>query len=160
MEASATLGTLLRTLLDHLDGAVEEAYRNQGLDYRPRYTPVMKVLRHEPATIRELATRAGLSHSAMSQTIAQMTRHGLVTAKPGQDARERIITLTPKAAAMLTALERQWRVTEAAARSLDTDLGMPLADVLRQAIDALDRRSFGDRIAQAATSLSDSQESR
>lgn len=31
----ATLGTLLRALLDQLDPAVEQAYRNLQLDYRP-----------------------------------------------------------------------------------------------------------------------------
>jgi DNA-binding MarR family transcriptional regulator len=160
MDAPATLGTLLRTLIDHLDGAVEEAYRRQGLDYRPRYTPVMKVLRHGPATIRELATRAGLSHSAMSQTISQMAKEGLVAGKAGQDARERIITLTPKAAAMRAAIERQWLATEAAARSLDADLGLPLADVLRQALAALGRRSFAERIAQASPPLPPSKDDR
>ena len=36
----ATLGTLLRALLDQLDPSVEQAYRDLKLDYRPRSTGV------------------------------------------------------------------------------------------------------------------------
>lgn len=43
----ATLGTLLRALLDQLDPAVEQAYRDLKLDYRPqraasRRAPLLK----------------------------------------------------------------------------------------------------------------------
>ena len=38
------LGTLLRRLLDLLDGDVQRAYDELGLDYRPRYTPVVVAL--------------------------------------------------------------------------------------------------------------------
>ncbi len=39
-----TLGTLLRHLIELLDGAVEQTYRDAELDYRPRYTPVLRAL--------------------------------------------------------------------------------------------------------------------
>ena len=38
------LGTQLRHLIELLDGDVAQTYANAGLDYRPRFTPVMRVL--------------------------------------------------------------------------------------------------------------------
>ena len=89
-----TLGTLLRQLIEHLDSAVEASYAGDGLDYRPRYTPIIRALiTHGPATIRDLARRTGVSHSAASQTVAQMAKRNLVALTPGADARERVIVL-------------------------------------------------------------------
>ncbi len=50
------LGTLLRHLLELLDGDVEQAYAELGLDYRPRFTPVVRaLLESEPRSIRDIA---------------------------------------------------------------------------------------------------------
>ena len=54
----ATLGTLLRALLDQLDPAVEQAYRHLQLDYRPRYTPVLRTLMAQGPC--RIGPRAGL----------------------------------------------------------------------------------------------------
>lgn len=147
MHSKPTLGVLLRRLIEQLDGAVEASYVADGLDYRPRYTPVVRALvRGGPATIRDLAAQTGVSHSATSQTIAQMAERNLVTLTTGADARERIVALSDTAQAMVPRLERRWAATEAAARSIDTDIGLPLADVVTQALAALERQSFPDRI--------------
>jgi len=151
-----TLGTLLRHLIELLDGAVEQAYRASGLDYRPRYTPVVKALTAlGPVSIRAISRQAGISHSAASQTVSQMARAGLVVLAPGQDGRERIVALTPRAQAMLPAVTRQWWAVNAAAAGLDAELSAPLSALLVETIAALQRRPFGDRIDQAAAQLSD-----
>lgn len=148
---SPTLGTLLRSLIDLLDGEVEAAYATAGLAWRPRYTPVLRALtRSGPTSIKVIASAIGVSHSAVSQTVSQMVREGLVALTPGADARERIVMLTPATEAMIPALERQQAATNAAAAELDTELSAPLTEVLSEAITALHRRSFGIRIADAA----------
>ena len=81
---TATLGTLLRHLIELLDSAVEQQYANSGLSYRPRYTPVMRALLDlGPASIRAIARHAGITHSAVSQTVAQMAKQGLIRLEPG-----------------------------------------------------------------------------
>jgi len=148
MISTPTLGTLLRRLVDHLDGAVEQAYVDAGLDYRPRFTPVLRsLLREGPMTIRALSLRTGVTHSAVSQTAAQMADRGLVSLKPGEDARERIVALTPTAEALVPRLEACWAATEAAARTLDQDLGQSLPDLIARALEVLEDRPFADRIA-------------
>lgn len=152
--ANATLGTLLRHLIETLDGSVQAAYADLALNYRPRYTPVLRVLRElGSASIRTISQSAGITHSAVSQTVSQMSRDGLIEMQVGDDARERIVALSPAALAMLPTLETQWAITNAAAQALDGELSMPLSQLLREAIDALERQPFKARMGQAKVSL-------
>lgn len=145
------LGTQLRHLIELLDGAVEAAYVEAGLNYRPRYTPVMRALvAHEPLTIGDIAARARITQPAATQTVALMIKEGLLVSEPGvQDARQKLIRLSDAGRAMLPALERCWQATAAAAASLDAELPTPLSEALANAIEALGRRSFGERIRSA-----------
>ena len=151
MADAPPLGTLLRHLVELLDGAVEQAYLQAGLTYRPRYTPVVRALvALGPSSIRTIAGHAGTTHSAASQTVAQMAKDGLVQSRPGDDARERIVQLTPKARRMLPALRRQWAIIDTAARRLERELSVPLSKVAQEAVQALAREGFLDRIERAA----------
>lgn len=145
------LGTQLRHLTELLDGAVEAAYAEAGLNYRPRYTPVMRALvAQEPLTIGEIAARACITQPAATQTVALMIREGLLVSEPGvQDARQKQIRLSATGRAMLPALEQCWQATAAAAASLDAELAYPLSAALAGAIEALGRESFGERIRAA-----------
>ena len=147
---SATLGTLLRRLIELLDRDVEAAYKAAGLTWRPRYTPILRALMAEgEASIRSISLRIGITHSAVSQTVSQMARDGMVEMRSGSDARERIVALTSKAEAMIPALRRQWAATNAAANELDAELSAPLSKVAAEAIEALTQRAFRDRIKHA-----------
>jgi DNA-binding MarR family transcriptional regulator len=147
------LGTRLRHLLELLDGEVAAHYPALGLGeaFRPRFTPVVRALDAcGPAAIRDLARSLGVTHSAASQTVAQMARQGLVELAAGADARQRIVRLTPKAIALLPALEREWTATAAAARGFEAELPYPLSGpggLLQRALEALERQPMRDRIA-------------
>lgn len=147
MGSSRTLGTLLRHLTELLDGDVEAAYRDAGLAYRPRYTPVVRLLTEQgPSTIRAISLFGGITHSAASQTVAEMVKRGLARSEAGKDGRERIIRLTQAGAALLPELRLQWEATNAAAAELGEEIGVPLEAVLASAIAAVERRSFLERI--------------
>ncbi|WP_262284230.1 MarR family winged helix-turn-helix transcriptional regulator [Micromonospora sp. MA102] len=143
------LGTLLRHVLDLLDGDVAAVYAGLDLaDYRPRFSPLVRVLVADgPLAIRDLAARVGVTHSAASQTVAQMARAGLVVLAPGADARQRIVTLADRARALLPAIEAEWAATTTAMRGLDAELPVPLANELYAVLAALRRRPLRDRIA-------------
>jgi DNA-binding MarR family transcriptional regulator len=143
----AGLGTLLRHLVELLDGDVEAVYREQGLDCRSRFTPVIRHLERDgPSTIRQISSASGLTHSAISQTVREMLKAGLVLSGKGVDARERIIAFTPAGEALLPQLHQLWRAIWAAADGLSEDVGEPLSDILRRAIAEVERRPFRDRI--------------
>jgi DNA-binding MarR family transcriptional regulator len=146
----ATLGTLLRNLVERLDGAVDDMYAVNGLAFRPRYAPVLKYLLIKgPSSIAAIAQNAGTSHSAISQTVAQMKRDQLVSMIPGQDSRERIVSLTQAASDMAPALQKLWVAVDAAAAQLDKDLSAPLSAILVEALTALDQQDFANRISAA-----------
>lgn len=150
-----TLGTQLRHLLEHLDGAVERAYERAGLDYRPRYTPVMRVLfERGSASVGEIAESAGITQPAATQTIGLMVSAGLASAGPSaDDARKRVIRLTPKGVSLQDELRRCWSATAMAEKSLNEDLSTPLGPVLEEALAALQRQSYDERIERAHREL-------
>ncbi|MBV6325083.1 MarR family winged helix-turn-helix transcriptional regulator [Duganella violaceipulchra] len=146
------LGTQLRHLIELLDGAVQQAYADAGLDYRPRYTPVMKVLaQQKTATVGELAELAGITQPAATQTVALMKKEGLLlVAASDDDGRQRVVRLSKQGQALLPHLQACWQATKHAADSLDAELAFPLSECLAQAIAVLEQRSFGDRIRAAS----------
>ncbi|HTW04095.1 MAG TPA: MarR family transcriptional regulator [Streptosporangiaceae bacterium] len=151
------LGTQLRNVLDLLDGDVAQVYADLGLaDYRPRFSPVVRALVIlGPSPIRDIARAIGVTHSAASQTVAQMTRSGLVRLESGSDARQRIVQLTERAAALRPVIDAEWAATNAAAAGLDAELPVPLSEMLAAVLRAVERRPMRERIADAARTLGD-----
>jgi DNA-binding MarR family transcriptional regulator len=150
----ATLGTLLRHLIEVLDGAVETAYSSIDKSYRPRFTPIVRALiESNRMSIKDISTQAGVSHSAISQTVAQMVKGGFARSRPGTDGRERLIELTPRTLRLLPKIERQWKITESAVRALERELSTSLSSVVRETIAALQNKSFAVRLEQADRSM-------
>lgn len=150
-----TLGTQLRHLLELLDGAVQRSYAETGLAYRPRYTPVMRCLiAREPLTLGEVAREAGISQPAATQTVALMIKDNLIETAPSDDGRQKLLRLSDKGLAMIRDLESAWAATTGAADSLDRDLSKPLTEVVAEAIEALEARSFDERIREAKVAAS------
>ncbi len=150
-----TLGTQLRHLLELLDGAVEQSYRDAGLAYRPRFTPVVRVLmERDTATIGEIAGAAHITQPAATQTIALMIKEGLVSAEAGsKDGRQRLIRLTDMGRELLPRIQACWQATALAAADFDAALTLPLSRAVEEAIANLDAKPFSERIAIAKTQL-------
>lgn len=146
------LGTQLRALLELMDGDVATIMADLGEpDYRPRFSPVVRALVDlGPLPIRALAAATGVTHSAASQTVAQMKRQDLVSLSAGSDARERIVGLTARARALVPKLEAEWAATESAVAELDAELPYPLTDLIPAVFAALEQRPFRRRIEESA----------
>lgn len=157
VQLPAGLGTALRHVLEALDGDVAKVYADLGLpDYRPKFSPVVRALVSSgPTSIRDLAQTVRVTHSAASQTVAQMSRAGLVTLQPGSDARQRIVHLTARTTSLLPVIDAEWAATSAAAADLNAELPVPLGEVLDAIIRAVQRRPMRERIADAARALGD-----
>jgi DNA-binding MarR family transcriptional regulator len=149
------LDTRLRALLDAMDSDVALALADLGVrDYRTRYSAVVRHIdEHGPSTIRSLADRLRVTHSAASQTVADMERRGWVELRAGDDARQRLVRLTAKSRRMLPAINAEWDATEMAAEALDAELPYSLSALIDELAGALERRRFRERIAAAATAL-------
>ena len=148
-----SLGTQLRHLIELLDGSVSQAYEEAGLAYRPRYTPVMRALmEREFVTIGDIATVAGITQPAATQTIALMIREGIVTAEAGaHDGRQKLIRLTEQGHALVPKLVLCWQATATAAASLEEQC--QISEAVESAIDAIEKKSYIERIREARIAL-------
>ena len=135
-----------------MDADVSLALADLGLrDYRTRYSAVIRRIdRDGPATIRDIAHALGVTHSAASQTVAEMEKRGLLELRPGTDARQREVSLTDKAGGLLPAINAEWEATDAASAALDAELPYPLSTLIDDLAAALERRRFRLRIGDAA----------
>jgi DNA-binding MarR family transcriptional regulator len=153
------IGTRLRHVLELLDGDVAKVYLDLGLpEYRPRFSPIVRTLVAEgPLSIRALAEAVGVTHSAASQTVAQLNRSGFVTLEPGTDARQRIVHLTDKTRDLLPTIEAEWQATTAALSELDEELSVPIGQLLDEVVAAVGRRSFHQRFSSRGVVKDESQ---
>jgi DNA-binding MarR family transcriptional regulator len=145
------LGTQLRHVLDLMDADVAGVLADLGLpDYRPRFSPIVRALVGlGPLSIRDLARAVSVTHSAASQTVAEMSKRGFVTLVPGDDARQRVIHLTERATRALPLIRAEWEATQAAAEQLDSELPFPLRELVPAIASALERKPFRQRIAES-----------
>ncbi|GGZ86380.1 MarR family winged helix-turn-helix transcriptional regulator [Streptomyces bluensis] len=112
---------------------------------------VMELLRlhaRGPMSIRELAESVGRTHSALSQKVAAMRAAGWVQTVAGDDARSKKVTLTDKARGVIDRLAAEWQATEAALAEIEAEIPYPLSRVVTDIEQALERKSFQDRIAE------------
>ncbi|WP_211192214.1 MarR family transcriptional regulator [Actinoplanes sp. TBRC 11911] len=147
---SSTWGEL-HALLAELDRDIAAVYTDAGIDgMRTRFVgPCVDLHRFGPQTIRQLADRRSVSHSAMSQTAAAMRQAGFVESAPGaQDARTRRIRLTARAEAVVPLMIDEWRATEAAVQALDAELPYSLTRVTADLRALLDRKPFPVRLRE------------
>ncbi len=147
------LGTQLRHVLDLMEADIASVLVDLGLpDYRPRFSPIVRALvALGPMPIRELARAVSVTHSAASQTVAEMSKRGYVILMPGRDARQRVVHLTELTLQALPAIQAEWDATSAAAAQLDAELPFPLSDLVPALAAALARKPFRQRLADAAT---------
>lgn len=140
----------LRRLLDAMDADIARVYADAQIDgMRPNFVrELIRLDRYGPMTITELAKRGELTHSAMSQKVAAMRVAGLVRTTTGSDARSKTVALTTKAKRITNRLAAEWRATEAAIGELEAEIPYPLTRVVADIAQALQRKSFHDRIAE------------
>jgi len=141
----------VHAVLGAIDQEIAGLYAEAGsTGVRTRFVgPLISINRFGPMTIRQLADRWEVSHSAMSQTVAAMRTAGLVEtapAAPGTDARTRPIGLTGRSRELIPFLEAEWRATELAVRELDAELPYPLSRVADDLAALLERRPFAARL--------------
>ena len=143
----AGLGTKLRHLLALLDDDVQAVYDELGVPFRPRFYPIVQqLLRHDECGVTALAEAVGVSQPAMTQTLAEMRKLGLLSSSPGEDPRQRLTRLTDSGRELAGRLERVWRATTASAAELEAETR--LSDAVDRARAALARRPFKDRIKE------------
>jgi DNA-binding MarR family transcriptional regulator len=140
----------LRLLLASMNADIAAVYADTQIrGLKPSY--VQELIRlhvRGPMTITELAESVQRTHSAVSQKVAAMRAAGLVRTTAGADARSKTVTLTARARRIVGQLAAEWRATEAAVAEIEAEIPYPLSRVVTDIEQALQRKSFRDRIAE------------
>jgi DNA-binding MarR family transcriptional regulator len=88
-------------MLGRMDAEIEQVYAEAGFTgVRARFIlPLVRLARLGPVSIKALAEECGVTHSAMSQTVAAMRTAGLVESVPDPaDGRARLVSVSVAAA--------------------------------------------------------------
>lgn len=143
------LGELLRYVGELVEHGAEEHYRTMSLNYRARYTPVLRALQAGALTVTDITARTHLTQGAISQTVALLEGDGLISRHGVTDGRKSGIQLTAAGQALVEKLEQHWLATFAAIAHLEDEIGHPLRQALEHAAQALEREGFSSRITAA-----------
>lgn len=146
------LGELLRHLVELTDGGGDTIYASLSTPYRARYTPIMRALERGPASVSQLQGDLSITQGAISQTIKLMLSDGLITKHESSDARQTVVGLSSTGERLLEDLNPRWNAMFTAIESLENELQMPLRRHLGRAVDALQERSFENRISESVAS--------
>lgn len=140
----------VRRLLQSIDRQIADLYAQRGVDgVPPRYSmALIRLHARGDMTIKELAAEVDVTHSAMSQTVANMRRDDLVTTIAGTDARTRFVTLTDSGRELVPFLETEWWATEAVLEQIDREAGGGLSAAVAAISAVLEDRTFADRLRQ------------
>lgn len=148
-DTASGLGTLLRQLTLAFDGGVQRVYDELEVDFRPRFYPVVQVLLEADAIgVGAIAERIGASQPAMSQTLLEMDRSGLISWSQGRDRRVREISLSPEGRRLCARLAPIWQAAAQSVAALESEIGADLTGVLTQALAALERQPFELRLKE------------
>ncbi|HEY9192828.1 MAG TPA: MarR family transcriptional regulator [Methyloversatilis sp.] len=153
------LGELLRHVGELVDQGAEDHYRTMSLNYRARYTPVLRALRAGARTVTDITARTHLTQGAISQTVALLETDGLISRHSVADGRKSGIQLTTAGQALVGKLEQHWVATFAAIARLEEEIGHPLRHALERAAEALEHDGFSARITAAKAALTAGEQS-
>ncbi|MCW8928913.1 MAG: methyltransferase domain-containing protein [Gammaproteobacteria bacterium] len=145
------LGELLRHLAELTDKDAEKSYHLSNINYRPRYTPIMRALEHGVSTVTDFTSALNITQGAVSQTIKLMLNDGLITRQKGTDGRQTFIKLSKKGKNLLKQIKPHWTATFSAIESLEKDIKYPLRHCLSQSVKALEKKPFHERIQHFKT---------
>ncbi|WP_231389456.1 MarR family winged helix-turn-helix transcriptional regulator [Dickeya chrysanthemi] len=143
------LGEMLRYLTELVDSGSEKTYPNLPVNYRSRYTPVLRAIISGATTVSEITSVTFLTQGAVSQTVALMEQDGILERENLTDGRKSALRLTPQGCAALSDLKFHWQSIFLSVDRLEKETGVPLMQFLEKAIKALEMRPIEERIREA-----------
>ncbi|MBL4633703.1 MAG: bifunctional helix-turn-helix transcriptional regulator/GNAT family N-acetyltransferase [Kofleriaceae bacterium] len=144
------LGSRLRRLSDRIMASGQQVYRMTEIDFEPRWFPVYRLLAdHGAQTVGDCARQLGLTHAAVSQTAAAMSKRGITTSREdSEDARRRLLELTDKGRSLLPLLSDIWSDIEASIRDVVEYGGVDILAALEGIEQALTVQSLSERASE------------
>lgn len=140
------IATRLQRLSERIRRDGFEVYKAQGINFEPKFFPVVFSLYHKPGIgVLELASEIGYTHPSTISLLKDLERQGLVSStKDKTDERKRLLQLSRKGEELVTRMKPVWEVLSLAATELlQTQNNLMLA--ITEVEDLLEQKSFYER---------------
>lgn len=114
--------TRLKRLSDNIMHSGRKLYSDLNLDIEPNWFLIFRILgANENMSVTDISEAVGLSHPSIIAIVRQMTKKGFVESRTDpNDARRKVLVLTPKAMTNLPKYEEVWQCgLEAMSEALD-----------------------------------------
>ncbi len=123
-------------------------YKDHGIDFEPKWFPVIYVLDRKGAlSVVDLANEVGLAHPSVIMLVKELEGKKLVKSSSDKtDGRRRVISLTPKAVALVAEMEPVWKKIRAAVVELEKQNNLMKAIAETEAL--LKQESFYARVSR------------
>lgn len=143
------MATRLKRLGDRLSQDVARIYKNRNLDFEPKWFTTMYALyKNESMSIQALAQSLGFTHPAIIQFVNQMKKKNLVEARPGEDKRITLISLTPKGRQTFESIRPLLTDIEEVTSEVINSTGLDMLLLLDRIEETLEQKSIYDRISE------------
>jgi DNA-binding MarR family transcriptional regulator len=95
-------------------------YKEYGIDFEPKWFPVVYVLHEKgPTSVVDLAAEVGIAHPSVIQLVKELEAKKLVkSAADKTDGRKRLLSLTPAAVKLVKKMKPVWKKIHAAVEEM------------------------------------------
>jgi len=143
------ISTRLQRLSDQLRKDGLQIYKANGIDFEPKWFPVIYTLHLKPVlSVVEIAVEIGYSHPSTISLLKELEKQKLIRSKKDKtDERKRLILLTEKGKALITDMQPVWNKMVVALTAL-TDTKNNLMKAIEEVEQQMKSFSFFDRVKQ------------
>ncbi len=140
------LGTRLVRIAEQMRKDASRIYREHELDFESKWFPVLIVLHKKPGIgVVKIAEEIGYTHQSVIALIKEMQKQKLVQSKASpSDGRKKLLSLTPKAMAMIEKFEPLWEQFRVVANAIFNN-GSSMLKAIEDTEAALQEESFYNR---------------
>ena len=140
------ISTRLQRISDRLRKDGLQIYKENGIDFEPKWFPVIFNLKDKPClSIGEIASEIGYAHPSTISLLKELEKEKLIfSTKDKRDDRKRLIQLTPKAEELIKKMQPVWEIMiEAMTELTDTKNNIMLA--INEVEASFKKKSFLER---------------
>jgi DNA-binding MarR family transcriptional regulator len=140
------IATRLQRLSDQFRKEGVLIYKARGIDFQPKWFPVIYTLHHKPGIgVMELAAEIGYAHPSTIILLKELEKEKLIQSKKDRhDERKRLLLLTEKGHELISRMQPVWKAMTAATAEL-TQTQNNLLKAIEEVEAKFRERSFLER---------------
>lgn len=147
---SLALATRLKNLSERLAKDVGKIYKEQSIDFEPRWFAVIYALKdNNELAVTEMSVMLKQTHPAVNQVANILVEKGLIEeSKDDKDQRKRLLRLSKKGKKLVSKMEGLWAEIRKANDELLNTSGSDFLSAIKALEEALDEKNMYDRVKE------------